>query len=486
MRAVVGRERVPLIVGIVVLLFVAVGFVAYPTLPSYDSMWSLVWAQEMFHGELPSFDAYRAPTEHPLGLVMSLTIAPLGETVAPRAFVAITLLSFVALLAAMVRLGALTLGLLAGLIAAALLLTRLNFAFLAAFGYFDVPFLALLVWAAALVAEDEGRRVRQRPLVWALLIAAGLLRPEAWAFAILYGAWTWRAATTKQRMWVLLAVAAAPLLWALTDLAVTGDPAFSLTYSTDHAAQLGRNRGLLELPRATLSSAGEFVKPPVLAAACIGIVLALWRRPGRAVVPLVLTAGGVATFLLVSQQGFSVIPRYFALAAVGLCLFAGHAVGGWELLRRGSPARRWWIVAALPALVAGGAIALVTLNPAKVDAELRLRERVFGDLAALLDTPAVRAGRRCGPVSVPNHKLAPYVRWWLDAGRDEVIARSDRRALARAGRGVALEVRDVPGLRAHAAFGPRTNSEDSLAIGPAPAGFRRAAERRTLIAWVRC
>ncbi|MDQ3609293.1 MAG: hypothetical protein M3459_10385, partial [Actinomycetota bacterium] len=57
-----------------------------------------------------------------------------------------------------------------------------------------------------------------------------------------------------------------------------------------------------------------------------------------------------------------------------------------------------------------------TLSPAKVDAELRLRKRVFGDLDALLEDPAVRAGRSCGPVSVPNHKLAPYVRWGLDAG----------------------------------------------------------------------
>ena len=486
MRAVVGRDRIPLLVGLVGLVFAAAGFVAYPTLPSYDSMWSLVWAQEVLDGKLPSFDAYRAPTEHPLGLLVSVTIAPLGDAAAPRVFVAITLLSFAALLAGVVRLGMLTLGLLAGLIAAMLLLTRLNFAFLAAFGYFDIPFLALLVWAGALVARDAGRRARPRPLVWVLLIAAGLLRPESWAFAVLYGAWVWRDATAKQRWWAVVAVAAAHRTGAATDLIVTGDPAFSLTYSTDHAALLGRDRGLLELPSATLSAAAEFVKPPVLAAACIGIVLALWREPRRAAVALAIAGGGVVTFLIVSQQGFSVIPRYFALAAVGLFVFAGYALGGWELVERGSTARRWWIAAAIPAVVLGVAVALVTLNPAKVDAELRLRERVFGDLDSLLDSPAVRAGRRCGPLSLPNHKLAPYVRWRLHASPDQVIARSDSRVRSRTQRGVALEVRDVFDLLSHQAFGPEANAQDPPTIGPAPAGFRRVAERGTLIASVRC
>ena len=486
MRTIVDRGGPWRLVGLATVALVAVGFVAYPTQPTYDSMWPLLWAREALDGELPSFDAYRAATEHPLALLVSLPLATLGETVAPRVVIAITLLSFAALVAGVVRLGALTLGLLAGLVAAALLLTRLNFAFLAAFGYVDIPFLALLVWAGVLVVRDAGGPPGGRPLTWMLLIAAGLLRPEGWAFAALYGAWSWRGATARQRLGALVAAAGAPVLWAVTDLVVTGDPTFSLTYSTDHAAELGRTRGILELPRSTLSSAGEYVKPPVLVAACVGLVLALWRRPRDALVPLVLTVGGVATFLIVSLQGFSVIPRYFAIAAVGLFLFAGHALGGWELLKRGSAARRRWMAVAIPAAVAGVAVALVTLNPAKVHAELRLRERVFGDLDVLLEDPAVRTGRSCGPVSVPNHKLAPYVRWALDAGRDEVIARSDSRALARASRGVALEVRDDPYLRSHPAFGPKANPQDPVTIAPAPPGFRQVAQTGTLTAWVRC
>ena len=43
----------------------------------------------------------------------------------------------------------------------------------------------------------------------------------------------------------------------------------------------------------------------------------------------------------------------------------------------------------------------------------------------------MRAALRCGPVSTPNHKLIPDVRWMLDVPAGKVIARSDaHRALA--------------------------------------------------------
>ena len=69
-----------------------------------------------------------------------------------------------------------------GWICALLLLSRLDYGFLAARGYIDVPFLALVVWAAALEAE----RPRRGGAVFALLAAAGLLRPEAWLLSGAY------------------------------------------------------------------------------------------------------------------------------------------------------------------------------------------------------------------------------------------------------------------------------------------------------------
>lgn len=480
------RRRVA-IGGLVALsLVVLAGILAYPTQPNYDSQYALLWAREILDGGAPSFDAYRAPTEHPLALLASVVLVAIGAA-PPQAYVAVTLATFVAFVGGLVRLGAASLGLVAGLVAAALLLTRLNFAFLAAFGYVDIPYLALLVSAAAIVADDiVAGAPRSRPAVWIMLVAAGLLRPEGWAFAALYAAWAWRAVDRRARLQALLGVAAAPLLWALTDLVMTGEPLFSWTYTAGSAAELGRTRGLRDLPREAVTSALEYVKLPVLALGLAGIALALWRAPRRAAVPLALAAGGVVTFLGLSSQGYSVIPRYFSAAAVGLFLFAGYALGGWEHLPRGAPARQRWMRGAALGVLAGGAFVAATLNPAKVVADLRLRERVFADVDRVLAAPAVRAARACGPISLPNHKLVPYIRWRLRLGRAGVIARSDRHDAARARRGgVAIVVRDVPVIRSHPAFGPHTGL-DPVTVIPAPPGFELAASTSAITAWTRC
>ncbi len=266
----------PLAIGGLVALALAVlaGYVAYTTQPTYDSIYSWLWAREILDGAAPSLDAYRAPTQHPLALALSLPLVAVGAP--PATFVVLTLAAYVALVAGLVRFGAVTLGLVAGLIAGGLLLTRLNFAFLAAFGYVDIPYLALLVWAGVGVARDVADGVvRQRPAVWLMLVAAGLLRPEGWAFAALYAAWVWRGVDGRGRRLALLGVVAAPLLWALTDLVMTGEPLFSWTYTTGSAAELGRTRSVLHLPEATLASAEEYVKAPVLALGALGIGLAL-------------------------------------------------------------------------------------------------------------------------------------------------------------------------------------------------------------------
>jgi hypothetical protein len=481
------RPRRLAIAGVAALALAALcGLLVYPTLPSYDSLYSLVWAREILDGVAPSLDAYRAPTEHPLGVAVAIVLVALPVPAA-HAYVALTLASFVALIAGVVRLGATSFGILAGLVAGALLLARPNFAFLAAFGYVDVPYLALLVWAACLVAGDVvADERRARTAVRVMLATAGLLRPEGWAFAALYAAWIWRGADGGTRLRALLWLAAAPALWVLSDLAMTGDPLFSWTYTSGLADTLGRDRGLGHLPGATLASAVDLVKLPVLVLALAGLAHALWREPRRAAVPLALTAGGVATFLAISTQGFSVIPRYLAAGAAGAFVFAGYALGGWRLLAPGSAARRGWMLVAALGGVAGVAFAVTSLNPAKVDAELRLRERVYADVDAVLRAPAFRAARRCGPISLPTHALIPYVRWRLRLGRRDVVSRSDRSALARASRGgAALVVRDVRGIRSHPAFGPR-NGLDPPSVRPAPPGFALVVATNAITGWARC
>ncbi len=80
----------------VVSCLVAVGIlIAIPAYANYDSIYSLVWAREIFSGQLPSFDGYRAPTEHPLWLAVSLLLEPFGDS-ANRLIVGVTVLSVLA------------------------------------------------------------------------------------------------------------------------------------------------------------------------------------------------------------------------------------------------------------------------------------------------------------------------------------------------------------------------------------------------------
>ena len=114
------RARLPaLALALVAVAGLAI-FLAYPTYPAYDSLYSLLWAQELLDGTRPGFDGYRTPTEHPLLLPVGLVLAPFGE-VGARLFIALCFAGLVALVAAMYRLGRLAAGPVGGFVAAGLL-----------------------------------------------------------------------------------------------------------------------------------------------------------------------------------------------------------------------------------------------------------------------------------------------------------------------------------------------------------------------------
>jgi hypothetical protein len=458
------------------------GFVIYPTYPNYDSLYSLLWARELLDGQLPSFQAYRAPTQHPLWVAICLPLAALG-TDGDRVLLGLSVASYVALVAGLYRLGKDAFGWAVGLVAALLLLSRLDFSFYAARAYIDIPYLALIVWAGAL----EVQRPRRGGMVWVLLVLAGLLRPEAWLLAGIYGIWLAWGKPTRAWLRAGAIVAIAPLIWALTDLIVTGDPMFSLNYTTESAALLGRRQSVAEMPKVTVLFLSRLTKPPVFLAALAGIVLA-WRvARARVLVPATLLAWGTGVFVLVSLRGFSVISRYLLTAALMLLLFAALALAGFSRLPRGHRARRPWAVASLLLVLVGLAYTVRTVDLSKVDRELVLRDDVRHDLTAVLSAPPVRAARACGPISVPNHKLIADVRWILDADVRGVVARSDPKDAARSRRGgVAVFVVGGTRFLKHPAYGPFDQTEDSPSIQvPAP-GFARAGVGRYFSAYVRC
>ena len=132
----------------------------------------------------PTSEVYRAPTEHPLAIAFGMVCSIFGQA-GGRLMVLGSILSFVAAVAGMYRLGRLCFGPVVGVLAGLLVLSRFYVENLAAQGYLDVSYVALLVWAIVLEVE----RPRRGTVVFLLLAAAGLLRPDAWALSGVY--WLW-------------------------------------------------------------------------------------------------------------------------------------------------------------------------------------------------------------------------------------------------------------------------------------------------------
>jgi hypothetical protein len=460
--------------GLLCLAF-AIGFFVYPTYPNYDSYYSLLWGQEVLDLTKPGFEGFRVPTEHPLAIAAGAVLSLFGD-VGDRLWIAVILASFLWLIWGVYRLGQVTFTPLVGGIAAVLVLTRFDFGFLAARGYIDIPYMALVMWAAVL----EARQPRRGTAVLVLLAAAGMLRPEAWVLAGLYWLWVAWKATWRQRFVYAALAALGPLVWTATDFIVTGDPLFSLLYTSGSAEDLGRQRTLSELPTAIPGFLNLIVKLPILLAAAAGLVLAVALAPRRAAVPLALFVSGVGTFVLIGIAGASVIERYLAIAAVALLVFAGVFLGGFTLLQPGW-LRTWWMAGSAALVVAGIVFTATQVRLDYFDSELAFRGAAHDDLVQVLESDAVQAGLRCGPLSVPNHKLVPDARWILGATADEVIPRADPDE-RRPRRGVALVVTSRFAVFKHA----WSNDTDSPLIQSPPAGWPRVATGDFYAAYARC
>jgi hypothetical protein len=457
-----------------------VGFLLYPTYPNYDSYYSLLWGRELLHGVKPSFDGYRTPTEHPLAVAFGMVLSILGDP-ADRVMVGATLASFVVLAAGLYRLARASFGTLVGLAAAALLCTRFDFPFLAARAYIDIPYLAFVVWAAALEAE----RPRRGTVVFVLLACAGLMRPEAWLLSGLYWLWCIVPATWPQRLTYSVLTGAPPVIWTALDWWATGDPKFSLTHTSGLAEELGRTSGgLADVPSTTVKFLKNLDKVPVFYAGILGVVIAVLLTPRRSRMPLALLVIGLGTFVLVGIAGLSVIDRYLLVPSLVVMVFAGVALGGWTMLRSGR-ARTLWAIGSVALIVYGVAFTATRVNLSTFTNELTFRGDSHDSLRALLANPKVRAGLRCGPLSTPNHKLIPDSRWLLDASADKVIARSDAHERSRIDRGVAIYAVNRLSLLRSGFTADDTSAEDTFNSIPM-AGFTRVAFTPYYSAYVRC
>ena len=402
-----------LIVAAVVFAFFGHAFL------NYDSFYALVWGGDLAHGRAPQYDVPVAPTPHPLANLAGLLLAPLGDG-AEAAFLVIVLLAIGALAVGLFRLGQKLYSAPVGVLAALIVLTRVPLLDYGIRGYVDLPTIALVVWAAVL----EARQPRRGEPVMALLVLAGLLRPELWLFAAVYWAWcAWRRDRAGRIRLAALA-ALAPLLWIASDWAITGDPLFSFHGTSDLAAELGRQTGAVNVVKLMPRRLGEIVRLEYLVAAVagFGIGLALLRR--RTLLPASIAVLNGVAFAVFGVAGLSLLGRYLFLAAAMLALFAAVAALGWTVLPPGAPYRRPWM--AFGALLI---VAFVALAPFQVGrlwdkrSDIAAREGVAADLHSLARDPALaRAVRACTPAYVPNHRPVPNLALWTDTRPRDIEA----------------------------------------------------------------
>ena len=420
------------------LLTVAVGAVALWLIcdvgfANYDTLYALAWGGQLARGETPAYEIAIAPTPHPLVELLGIVLSPLSPGTIETVTVALGFLALSGCGWVLYRLTSLWLGRAAGVLAALVLLTRVPILSYGVRAYVDIPYLLFLL--GAVLVEARARAREERPAgapVLALLALAGLLRPEAWAFSGLY--WLYLLIDTRRARapvdaprsrrvlaGLTLLAASAPLIWVLSDLAVTGDALWSLTNTRHTAETLQRVTGIANVPEYVPRRIGEILRPPVLVGAALGGVLSLLWLRRRAMGAVLVGLLAVLVFVVVAAAGLPINTRYAFLTSAVLCVFCGAGAFGWTRLQRGDPRRPWWM--------AGGAvvlIALLTFTPSQIKAahremgKLARQQSIQDSLTGLVEDKAVNLG--CGPVGVPNHAPVPLLALYLKTSPKNVIS----------------------------------------------------------------
>ncbi len=454
-RLLVPLAWVTAVVGLLLLVF-PLGF------PNYDTIYALVWGRELAHGIGPDYGAALPPTPHPLADLLGLVTTPLGDG-AITVTMAIAYLSLGLVTYLVYRLGATWFDRPIGAVAAVIVITSATYLSNGLRAYVDLPYIAICLGALLI----ETKKPRAGWPVLALLVPAGLLRPEAWLFSIAYLAYlaVWpehpprgtagetrnpleRADTQRAglirpalgrargflvspRGLALLALAlAAPLLWVLFDWITTGSPTYSFTGTRESVEALARKTGPVDLVLYGPRRLGEVLQWPGMIGAAGGVVLGflyLRRRSAVGLGAAVLALGG---FAILASAGLAILARYTQPAAAVLAIFIALALLGWRLLPDDHPRRRLW--QAFSALVA---LLYVIWLPNQWDldstvaSDLRDQGRIERDLSSLADEGAFEP--LCGPIAVPNHRAVPRLAFNLDIRPTQVVSATQQGAPAR-------------------------------------------------------
>jgi hypothetical protein len=438
---------------------------------NYDTLYALAWGGQLSRGSTPAYSVPISPTPHPLIELLGLVLAPLGPHAVENVTVALAFIALSACSWVIYRLGALWFGWAAGTLAALIFLTRNPVLSYGVRAYVDLPYVLLVL--SALLVESRAQQTRAQQTraqqtraqqtraqqtraqqthgqpagapVLVLLALAGLLRPEAWVFSGLYWLYligftpAWLRSSVRERslqarapagaqlperrklVRLTLLAAAAPLIWVLSDLLITGNPLWSLTHTQHTASLFDRVTGIANVPEYIPRRIGEILRPPVLLGAAIGGVLSLLWLRRRALLGAGAGLLAVVVFAAFASVGLPINSRYAFLSCAILCVFCGAGAFGWTCLERSDPRRRWWMAAGALVL-----IALVAYIPAQYRSDHRELNKlarihtIEDELVALVKDHAINL--RCGPIGVPNHAPVPLLSLYLKTSPRNIVS----------------------------------------------------------------
>jgi hypothetical protein len=498
----------------VLLLVFPVGF------PNYDTIYALVWGRELAHGVSPDYGAALPPTPHPLTDFIGLVTSPFGE--APITVTMILAYLSLGLIAYFVyRLGATWFDKWVGVLAAVIVLTRAPFLSNGLRAYVDLPYIALCLGALYI----EARKPRAGWPVLALLVPAGLLRPEAWGFAIAYWLWLafdlrraqadtgsglmgrkvlhdrtfrpintvwgwelgWRGERgTAELAWLALLALGGPIIWVLFDAVTTGNPLYSLTGTQETVESLKRQTGPVDLVLYGPRRLGEVMQWPGMVGGFGGLLLGITLLPRRSALGFVAVVLALLAFACLAAAGLAIIARYTMLAGAILSIFFALALLGWRFLDRGNKWRIWW------QLFAGLVLLMVLVwlpnqwdLDRQVHTDLTNQGQIENDLTDLVNEGAFEPD--CGPVAVPNHRAVPRLAFGLDVRPTDIVSASEavsteeKKKLAEAG----YYVEPASSFVIHNYIldpNDRTNFKE---VEP-PAGFHEVAANESWVVYSRC
>jgi len=382
----------------------ALWFYFGPGFANFDALYSLLWGQEILSGQLPDYSATLSPTPHPLSNLIATALAPFGSS-SETILVAFSYLLLGTASYLLFRIGTLYISSYAGLVAAAVFLTREPILSYGLRAYVDIPYLVLLLTALLV----ELKRPKAGAPVVILLILAGLLRPEAWLFLLCYILYIAIKDSPKHAFKLATLSLLSPAVWLLSDWIASGNPLLSFTETRTNSGRLERPSGIDAVFTVLPRRIGEVLREPVLIGSFIGVAVGL--RYMRDKTTQILTVIGLAAFAFVAitVAGLPALTRYSLATSTGMILLFALTTTGFCLLPSSKQSSQyiWRGIALTTALLFTLFMPQQFKRIQHLQSSIKTQHTIGSDLKKLLRNNSFAV--KCGPIVTPNHRMTPLI-----------------------------------------------------------------------------